>query len=92
MSSREAFARAISIFGSEMKLAEAIGYTQSTVHRAKRTGRPSAEMALAIEVATRRMPVKITRLMLRPDLFGKKATAMPHGWVRTAKPNGSAQA
>jgi len=64
--SRKSMERAIAIFGSEAKLGEAIGYTQHAVWRAKRSGRPSAEMAVAIDLATNGI---VSRYALRPDVF-----------------------
>lgn len=57
---------AIAQFGSEMKLAKAIGYSQTIVNKVRRGARISAEMAVAIEKAT---AGKVTRQQFRPDLF-----------------------
>lgn len=56
--------RAISLAGSEAKLASLIGRSQVAVNKAKHRGRVSAEMAVAIEHA-----VGVGRHELRPDLF-----------------------
>lgn len=61
---------AIALIGSETKLGEAMGYSQAAINKAKKAGRVSAEMAVAIERAT---SGKITRQRLRPDLFGVAA-------------------
>jgi len=57
---------AISIFGSEAKLASAIGVTQPAIQKAKRAKRVSAEMAVKIDSATKG---RVARWMLRPDLW-----------------------
>jgi len=49
---RKAVLAAIELFGSEWKLAEAIGYSQHAVWRAKNLGRVSPRMATAIHRAT----------------------------------------
>lgn len=59
-------AKAISLAGSEAKLARAMGYSQNAVWSAKRRGRVSAEMATAVDRATRGA---VPREALRPDLF-----------------------
>jgi DNA-binding transcriptional regulator YdaS (Cro superfamily) len=51
--------------GSESKLAKAAGYSQNAVWTAKRLGRISAELAMAIEVATEGV---VTAREFRPDL------------------------
>jgi len=61
-----AMERAIRKAGSEAKLAEMIGCSQVAVNKAKRRGRPSAEMAVAIDRALAGDPAKHD---LRPDLF-----------------------
>lgn len=80
--SRKLMVRAIAMFGSEAKLGAAIGYTQHAVWRAKKSGRPSPEMAVAVDLATNGI---ISRYALRPDVFAvdvdaqrkKHATTLP---------------
>jgi DNA-binding transcriptional regulator YdaS (Cro superfamily) len=60
------FKRAIEIAGSEHRLAKAIGFSQHAVWHARQKGRPSAEMAVAIDRFTKG---EISRRDLRPDLF-----------------------
>ena len=60
---------AIARAGSEAKLAGKIGYSQHAVWHAKRRGRVSAEMAVAIDKFTEG---EVSKEMLRPDLFGLK--------------------
>jgi len=52
MSARKLMEQAIAQYGSETRLADAIGYTQSSVHMAKRRGWATWEMAVLIERAT----------------------------------------
>jgi DNA-binding transcriptional regulator YdaS (Cro superfamily) len=59
--------RAIQIVGSEGRLGKATGYTQNAIWQAKRRGSVTAEMAIAIEVATSGV---VDRHHLRPDIFG----------------------
>lgn len=61
---------AIKDAGSEAKLAKLTGYSQVAINKAKRSGHCSAEMAVAIERATNK---RVTRLMLRPDLWSEAA-------------------
>lgn len=58
--------RAIAIAGSEQKLGAAAGVSQNAIWQAKKRGRVSAELAVAIEKAT---SGAVTRAELRPDLF-----------------------
>lgn len=58
--------QAISRHGSEAKLGEACGFSQNAIWSAKRAGRVSAELAVAIETAT---GGEIRRWQLRPDLW-----------------------
>lgn len=60
--------KAIASCGSEASLARACGYSQNAIWSAKRKGRVSAELAVAIERVT-----GVTRQELRPDLFGEAA-------------------
>ncbi|MBO0715730.1 MAG: helix-turn-helix domain-containing protein [Rhizobiales bacterium] len=71
---RAAMLAAIELLGSEWKLAEAIGYTQHAVWRAKTIGRVSARMATAIEAAT---DGKIKRLDLCPVCYGPATIRRP---------------
>jgi len=52
MSARKLMERAIAHYGSEAKLATAIGYSQNSVHVAKHRGWASWEMAVLIEQVT----------------------------------------
>jgi len=63
--SRELIEQAISLAGSQSKLAEACGVKQQSIWQAKETGRCSAELALQIQQAT---GGKVTAIELRPDL------------------------
>jgi DNA-binding transcriptional regulator YdaS (Cro superfamily) len=63
--SRELIEQAITLAGSQAKLAEACGVKQQSIWQAKETGRCSAELALQIEQAT---DGKVTARQLRPDL------------------------
>lgn len=59
--------RVIEIFGSQTKLATALGLRQQTVNEAVRRGGPApAKWCLKIEEAT---DGKVTRHELRPDLY-----------------------
>jgi len=60
------FGRAVEIAGSEHRLAAAIGYSQHAVWHARRRGRVSAEMAVAIDKFTNG---EVPKHALRPDLF-----------------------
>jgi DNA-binding transcriptional regulator YdaS (Cro superfamily) len=62
---RELIEQAISILGSQAKLAAACGIKQSSIWQAKETERCSAELAMAIEKATEG---RVTAAELRPDL------------------------
>jgi DNA-binding transcriptional regulator YdaS (Cro superfamily) len=48
MSSKKAIERAIALAGSEAKLGRGIGFSQVAVNKARRSGRASPRMALAI--------------------------------------------
>lgn len=58
--------RAIAIAGSEAKLASITGWSQVGINKAKRRGRASAELAIAIHRAT---DGHVSAAELRPDLF-----------------------
>ena len=80
MTPREGLNFAVSMFGSQKALAEAIGYSsQDAIHRAIQLGKPTAEMAKNIEIVTRR---KVTRKVLRPDLFGNDKELVKNSWTR----------
>jgi hypothetical protein len=51
---RSAIERAIQFFGTQEALAVAVGYTQHGIWRAKEVGHCSPELAIKIEIATRR--------------------------------------
>lgn len=57
---------AVAQFGSQQKLAEAIGCCQQQISYLLRAKRVSAEMAIAIDQATNG---KVSRHDLRPDIF-----------------------
>lgn len=57
---------AVRMVGSEARLAAATGYSQHAIWKAKKVGRVSAEMALAIDRATYG---QVPKEKLRPDLF-----------------------
>jgi len=58
--------QAIAIAGSEAKLAEAIGFTQAGINKAKNSGRAGPEMALAIHHFTNGI---VSAASIRPDLW-----------------------
>ncbi|MGF3025579.1 transcriptional regulator [Methylobacterium aquaticum] len=57
---------AITLLGSEAKLGAACGVSQTTIWKAKRAKRVSAELAIRIENATNGA---VARHRLRPDLW-----------------------
>lgn len=61
--------RAIAFAGSEAKLGTMIGKSQNAIWSAKRKGRVSAEIAVAIHRVTNGV---ITKEDLRPDLFPRE--------------------
>jgi|SRR5580692_3050809 DNA-binding transcriptional regulator YdaS (Cro superfamily) len=63
-----AFARAIRIAGSECKLAQATGYSQVAINKAKRRGSVSPAMALAVHRFTGGV---VPASALRPDLWAR---------------------
>jgi DNA-binding transcriptional regulator YdaS (Cro superfamily) len=71
--SRAAIDRAVMIFGSEKKLAAAVGVAQQVLNRAVRRGRVSPELAIAIQRATKGF---VTANELRPDLW-RRAEDVP---------------
>lgn len=64
--------QAIEKAGSEAKLGALTGYSQVAINKAKRRGRASPEMAVAIDTAFRG---EISKVSLRPDIFGKGEAA-----------------
>jgi DNA-binding transcriptional regulator YdaS (Cro superfamily) len=64
---------AVEFFGSENKLALAIGITQQNINRAVRRGRVSPQVAMAIQRATGGY---VTANELRPDIW-RKARDVP---------------
>ena len=63
---RRLIERAIARFGSEASLGEACGYSQHAIWKAKKQGKVSAELAVAIDRAT---SGEVRREELRPDIF-----------------------
>lgn len=63
---RDLICQAISLKGSQAKLAEAAGVKQQSIWQAKEAGRVSAELALAIHRAT---SGAVPASALRPDLW-----------------------
>ena len=59
--------QAIALAGSEAKLGAAAGVSQHAIWYAKKKGRITAELAISIDRATKG---EISKVMLRPDLFG----------------------
>jgi DNA-binding transcriptional regulator YdaS (Cro superfamily) len=78
MTPQQAYLRALTLFGSEARLAVAAGYTASAFSRARREGKWTAEMAVSIEAAT---GGRVKRKWLRPDLFGPTAKPIDHPWT-----------
>lgn len=64
---------AITLAGSEAKLGAAAGYSQHAIWHAKKRGRVSAEMAVAIDRAT---GGAVAKHRLRPDIY-REASAAP---------------
>ena len=69
MSPREAIERAIDLYGSQQKLANAVGYNQQGIWRAKKAGYCSAELAFKIEIATNR---RIRKEHLAPHVYAMR--------------------
>lgn len=78
MSPREAIEKAIGYYGSQRKLAEAVGYRQHGIWRAKEAGYCSAELAVKIEIATKR---KIRKEELAPHVYAFKPPRKKRGGV-----------
>jgi DNA-binding transcriptional regulator YdaS (Cro superfamily) len=72
MSHRTLIERAIRQFGSQAKLAEALGCSQQQISYLLGAPGITAEMALKIDAATNG---SISKHALRPDIFGEKASA-----------------
>lgn len=70
MTDSSAIDRAVALAGSEGKLARMTGYSQVAVNKARRRGRVTATMALAIH---RALAGRVSKAELRPDLFGEDA-------------------
>src|SRR5215211_1860438 len=66
MTARELIESAIKLAGLEAKLGRACGVSQGAIWKAKRAGRVSADLAVAIERATSE---RVPRWRLRPDLW-----------------------
>ncbi len=64
---KTALDRAVALAGSETRLSRATGWSQPAINKARRRGRVSAELAIAIE---RALAGAVTKEQLRPDLFG----------------------
>jgi DNA-binding transcriptional regulator YdaS (Cro superfamily) len=62
----ELVGRAVSLLGSEAKLAAAAGVAQATINEAKHTGTVGPKLAMGLDRAT---GGRISRSALRPDLW-----------------------
>jgi hypothetical protein len=60
--------KAISHFGSQERLAKAIGYSREGISMARRRGRTGIELTMLIAAACRGF---VTKHDLRPDRFGE---------------------
>lgn len=69
MSPRDLIEQAIREYTSELKLAQAIGYSQHGVWRAKKLGRVSPRMAISLEAVSKG---RFKREHLCPEVFGRK--------------------
>jgi DNA-binding transcriptional regulator YdaS (Cro superfamily) len=65
---KRATRRAIAIMGSEHRLARACGVSQTSISKAKLTGKISPQLALAIHRATKG---SVAASELRPDLWSR---------------------
>lgn len=75
---KSAIAAAIAHFGDQYKFADAVLFSQGSVSRALASGKMPAEMCVNVEVAT---GGKITREMLRPDIFAAEVKKLiPNAW------------
>lgn len=66
MADSDPIERAIKLAGSEEKLGKLCGYSQVAINKAKKRGKCSADMAVAIDKA---LAGQVTKEQLRPDLF-----------------------
>jgi len=64
--------QAIDLAGSEAKLGALSGYSQVAINKAKRCGKVSPRMALAIE---RGLNSRVTRQQLCPEIFAGLVTS-----------------
>lgn len=71
---REAMERAIRIAGSERKLARLAGFSQNAIWHAKKEGRVTGRLAIAVEAAT---GGRVARHRLCPSLFEPPIKAQP---------------
>lgn len=69
---RDIIQRAVDLLGSQARLGEAIGCSQQRVSQMLRSGCVSAELAFAIDRATRG---QVARHQLRPDIFPPPAAS-----------------
>ena len=74
MSNTAALQRAISIAGSEAKLGAVSGYSQAAIAKAKKRGRVSAEMALAIDWS---LDGAVSASEIRADLWANRRDVPP---------------
>lgn len=72
MGTKEAIERAISLAGSEAKLGREIGFSQVAVNKARRAGRASPRMALAIH---RFSGGEVSAADICPDIWATSADA-----------------
>jgi DNA-binding transcriptional regulator YdaS (Cro superfamily) len=68
MENNTPLSRAIAFAGSETRLAEATGFSQAAINKAKRRAHVSAEMALAIHRFT---GGAVAASEMRPDLWSR---------------------
>jgi DNA-binding transcriptional regulator YdaS (Cro superfamily) len=73
--------RAIALAGSQTRLGEATGFSQAAINKARRRGRVSAEMALAIHRFTLGA---VAASELRPDLWSRDDHAIPFPFTESA--------
>lgn len=80
--SRRLLDRAVDHFGSEEKLGLAIGYSQHGIHRARRAGSATPQMAYAIHVATKGL---FDYRKLCPALDCEAQLKLAHARLETAR-------
>jgi DNA-binding transcriptional regulator YdaS (Cro superfamily) len=73
--------RAIAFAGSQTRLGEATGFSQAAINKARRRGRLSAEMALAIHRFT---GGAISASELRPDLWSRDDPSVASPFAESA--------